>query len=348
MTAGEYVQQLGPYFWDKQHDVLTQLPSEEFDNLRRKLDQAIDEHYDDCTFWFWKGWALQFYGSAATADSQHPGFEEIEDAYSHVLELASDRVEAYFMLAYLYWDSAKRAKIAAMRAQPDAPQPEFDPEIVDFGAGRQQWQQFHEQGGISMIMHVDWALYPFQAREWSKLLERMLYDIVPAEDRLEVYLSWGYHWLDCDYGAENSEKRNEAYAQARWAFGRGAATRETEHTCGIKLDCQYLLAKLHASKFGGDPLLGLQAWLKYGELAVEYGKKYYNGIQIALRSGGNNTSYEADDIAEFWKANQSLENATSRSISFYSCRSLAYWIYLRLAVENSTGILAVAIPIGRN
>jgi hypothetical protein len=34
----------------------------------------------------------------------------IEDAYERVVELDSRRIEAHFMLTYLYWDSVNRFK----------------------------------------------------------------------------------------------------------------------------------------------------------------------------------------------------------------------------------------------
>lgn len=307
MTVDEYVKKIVPYFLDQERDVLKPLESGEYTELVQLIDRAIDEYPNDCAFWFWRGWALQFFSGSHEPLSQHWDFELIEDAYMRVVELDSERTEAYFMLAYLYWDSARRAKTAQTGSQPDVPEPDLDPEIASFHEARRQWIRFRDNDGVSRIMHVDWMLYPFQARAWSELLKRMLADIVAPEDLMVVYLSWGYHWLDCEYGADDPHKRREAYERARWAFAQGAALADDEHTYGMRLDCRYLYARLQSAKYGGDPVVGLRAWLAYIELAVECGRKYGTATPPVPCYNGNNTDYTEDEIERFWNQNPSLE-----------------------------------------
>ena len=217
MTPDDYYNQIVPdYFLDEQHDVLKSLPQDEYTHLIGLIEQAIDEYPDDCAFWFWKGWALQFYSGDHEGLPRHPHFELIEDAYERVVELDSRRIEAHFMLTYLYWDSAKRFNVSHPDYTPTTDEQEHTLEIVDFEEARRQMNLFLRGDSSSMMQGEEWRLYPFEIPAWSVLLKRMINDVVGVVWLPVLYLEWGWGWEHRGaYDQLQDAQRLEAFREAR-------------------------------------------------------------------------------------------------------------------------------------
>jgi len=309
MTPDDYYNQIVPdYFLDEQHDVLKPLPQNEYSYLIGLIEQAIDEYPDDCAFWFWKGWALQFYSGNHEGLPRHPHFELIEDAFERVLKLDSDRIEAHFMLAYLYWDSYRRFKAHQPEGVFASNEPNLDQESRSIDAAREQWSSFLSGGLCYDLMSNDrFRLYPFEVRAWSVLLRQMLADVDNALFLPVLYFAWGEGWLSYareQETAQDNERRRDAYEQARWAFSMGATTKNDDPDCPIHVDCQIGLARLYSVSYGADPVRGIAEWRRFAELAVEAQQELRPSLRGSELTAYN--VYSVRDFVDYLYENQSL------------------------------------------
>jgi len=296
MTVDEHVAQIVPYFLDEQYDAITPLEPDEYAYLLRMIEQAIDEFPDDCAFWFWKGWALQFFSWQYEGYVRHPHFELIEDAYEYVLELNSERVEAHFMLAYLYWDAARRERdIIFIEIDPETSEQNQDLEIAEYEAARRHWQLFINGDGLEQVLQGSWFyLYPFEPPAWSTLLKRMLPQVATDRFRLPLlYYEWGVAWV---YVQANGsvKKRQESYEQARWAFSMGANVEQGD--MDFKECCQAALVEYQSARYGGDPAHGLIELRRFAEMLrtrVETGRICIGGVTSDV------PNYYPDDTENF-------------------------------------------------
>jgi hypothetical protein len=306
MTPDDYYNQIVPdYFLDEQHDVLKPLPQNEYSYLIGLIEQAIDEYPDDCAFWFWKGWALQFYSGDHEGLPRHPHFELIEDAYERVLKLDSDRIEAHFMLAYLYWDSYRRFKAHQPEGVSASNGPNLDQDSRSIDAAREQWSSFQIDGKCYDLMSNErFRLYPFEVQVWSVLLRKMLAD-VNDDSRLlpSLCFEWAQGWLSSareQEAKQDYERGREAYEQARQAFAIGANAKTGDPGSAEHVDCQIGLARLYSRRYGGDPVKGLTEWRRFADLAVE-ARQEWDGNEFTAYS-----VYSVKDFVDFLYENQSL------------------------------------------
>lgn len=336
MTINDYISEIVPHFFPEYHsnasDLLAPLEPNEYSELLKLIEQAIEDFPKEPCFWFWRGWALQFFGGDYESLPRHPNFELIEDSYEQVIrlgdksytnEFASDGVEyhsekkvrehreAFFMLAYLYWDTIRRGEVVEHGDQSSTDVVEADLETVSIGVARQLWKSFYDSGGLEAYFAWDYFYFhPFAPPVWSILLEQMLPDLVDESTLSSVYFLWGYAWMEElredwkeNYSIKNEAKAQFVFEQARRAFAAGAKIEDL--SAYSHLACQAYLARYHSERFFGDPNQGLKEYAQLAQMVDIGRKKGYRyaghrytreGIQYAI----------ADDTEEFFYENPSL------------------------------------------
>lgn len=341
MTVEDYVSEIVPYFnpryYDDASDLLTPLEPDEYSKLLSLIERAIGDFPEEPCFWFWRGWALQFFGGNYASLPRHPNFELIEDSYEQVLRLGDksctnefassgaechseekvqEHREAFFMLAYLYWDTIRRGEVAEHGDQSSTDVVKVDLETVSIEVARQLWKSFYDSGGLmdpgglmAYFVGEYFYFYPFSPPVWSILLERMLPDLVDESTLSSVYFLWGYarlrdFWLDRkeNQDIENSKAKTQyVYEQARRAFAAGAKIEDPINYS--HLACQAFLARYHSELFFGDPNQGLREYAQLASMVdigrqkgYRYLKYMREGIQYAI----------ADDTEEFFYENPRL------------------------------------------
>lgn len=289
-----FVEQLSPYFTNYEADLLRPLEKDKYEFLLILIDLAIREHPEEPAFWFWQGWILQFFAPDSeyhTAHVQpHPHFELIEHAYKRVLELDADRIEARFMLTYLYWDQARRFRAKAPRTPVEQPSSPIVTESVDFAAAREQWEllEFWE---FEHIIWLDrWRFYPVEMPTLAILIERIMPDIIDSSYHTLLYRDIGQGWEAYAAGKPDSE-RLAAFANARRAYAQGAKSGPSKDNWDwdFYIDCMVSLVVINTAEYGGDLDDSVHALRQLAEALMAYKR----------RSGRSDGLDRQDEVLDF-------------------------------------------------
>lgn len=274
-----FVRLLSPYFTDYEADLLRPLEKAKHELLLILIDLAIREHPEEPVFWFWQGWALQFFAPDSGYDTAHvqphPHFEWIEHAYKRVLELNEDRIEARFMLTYLHWDHAQRFRVAASHTLVEQPSAPIGTQSVDFAAAREQWELLEFWEFEHIIWLERWRFYPVEMPTLATLIERIMPDIIDSSYHTLLYRDIGMGWEAYAAGKPDSE-RLVAFANARRAYAQGAKSGPSKDNWDWEfyINCIVALVVNNTAAYGGDLDDGVRALRQLAEALKDYNRRH--------------------------------------------------------------------------